>query len=262
MKKGLFIIYYFFLNNLFGQSLKDFTYLNDPYNNEKFIPVSVKFANIKNTKVKVNAPGHNYNGWIFEIGYKTISFDKFKTSYDLTYKLIPEIFVPLNREINGKGAGLNRDESSSITTGLFGWHSLNWNIVSKQKFCLASGFNLNDFFFGVSARDSVNGGLITKEPHGWYWAAGPSIKIHYLINNAFILHSRFDYSLSYFKPFGISYGIDDPSDKKPNWYVFNTTLVSKWGAFLGIEYFGILYNGKYPNNTRRIDAHLGFNFVL
>ncbi|MCC7297531.1 MAG: hypothetical protein IT244_04295 [Bacteroidia bacterium] len=259
MKYPLLIFTALFVHLCYGQNLKDFKYLKDPYQHESYLGFAGTFTAIRNNAAPF-PEAHALQDFSADINYRSVNFDQGEMQYLGHYKLLPDLFFLLGKMINQKNNGL-RGEGSSVTSGIAGWHRWVWNVKSKPKMCYSLGFALNDYFMGNSYRDS-NNQLKTYEPQGWWLSAGPTAMYHAAIGKHFVFHGTINYNLGYYKPVNVSYAVVDNQYPKPHFFHTHVELVSSLGLFAGIDYTAVINRGNIPGKVRRIDGLLGFKFVM
>lgn len=246
-----------------GQTLQDFEYLGDEYQDHIYLGIGAKYNWIHN-KTIYNHQNHNLKSFGGEIQMKRHDFRLGKRVYSFEYKLLGDLAFILHDQINSTGKSYYRQESTGLTNGLLGWHSVGWNFIARDYFTVAAGLNINDYFYASSYThpDSTEGKLYSTEPQGYYFAAGPSIFSDVLLTRFLVLHMRADYAISYWKPVSLSYGISDPNYPMPHFVHFSSELVTPIGIFLEWDHAFIINRGNHPNNGVRNDISLGFKFVL
>ncbi|MCH2199464.1 MAG: hypothetical protein MK081_11855 [Flavobacteriales bacterium] len=250
-------------NAIYSQTLQDFGYIGDSYDGYLYIGAMVKSSSVKNP----GAPReevHDLQIYNVDVNIRTAHFGWGEGRYSLNYKLLTDLLYIADDVVNDDGESYYRSESSSLSNGIIGWHGFGWNFIARDRLVVAAGFNFNDYFAGTSYlyQDSVETGLISNEPHGWYIASGPTIFADVLLTRFLILHAQSDFSMPFAKPVALSYGIDDPDYPHPHFFHFAAEVVTPVGIFVGADYSKLINRGDLHNNTSRLDINLGFKFVL
>lgn len=261
MKTVCLIILLVIIQLLVRAQLRDFTYLKDPIEGMIFLGASASFATVSNNDVPHTPTGHSLSGILLDLQVLRPSFKKNGYNYRWDYKLIPDLIFLGNRVADRKGTA-NRQEESTITGGVIGWHSFAWNIISNKRWSMGAGFCTNDYIIGTTYNDTVNKELITPEPQGWYLSAGPSVVAAFALNRTFILYGSIMYAMSFSRPVSISYADVEGGYPRPHVVHANTMLLSKWGVFIETQWVQLINRGHLPNAVKRIELKLGFNFEL
>jgi hypothetical protein len=243
-----------------AQDLKSFTYLGDVYQKEDYLSVSILRTQLWNPAApddpSIHARGVNF----LDAYYHRPNFEKWGLNRRVDYKLLPDMFWLFKTITEKDEREMYAKAGSSITGGIIGWHSWNWNVRVRSRSCVQAGFALNDYFIGAIYQKS--GGIVLNEPQGWQIGAGPSGGYTCLLSKNFLLTGTCQYILSFAKPVDVSYAKADNNYPKPHFWHTQITLMSKWGGFAEVQYVRLLNRGNLPNSTQRLDLKLGFAFVL
>lgn len=251
---------------VFGQTVAEFDYLNDPYgDNETYLGLALSRTLVTNTDAP-NPDAHRLNEFTADINMRKVDFDKGAIRWNFQNKLVGDLFV-LTKNVFKNANNIYRSESTTFSTGLLGWFDATVNLTpSNRKYSLGFGLSAKDYFFGSSySGDTVNqgkGGLGSYDPHGYYFAAGPSMVYNQVLNRWFMLEVSGSYNLSFWRPVTLSYGYIDPTNRDPHWGHMNLELITRLGFHLSANYSWIINRGNQPNNAKRLDFLLGFRFML
>lgn len=245
-----------------SQNLQSFTYLGDQMGGELYLGFSAEYCMLANPEAP-HPDLHNIRGFSGKVDMKRIGFEKGDQQYSMEYKLLGDVALILHNQINGDGSQYYRQIGSSISNGLLGWHSWGWNVVATDRFTLATGFNLNDYFYGKTyVSDTTSNGVVSPEPQGYYFAAGPTLFSNVYLNDFLMINAKASYSFSYWRAVSLSYAVVDNNYPKPHFGSMNIELITKWGLFAGFDYNWVINRGNLPDKTSRKDFLLGFRFVL
>ena len=242
-----------------AQTLSDFQYFGSNMYERTGIGFSYSATNGSNNEAPHPAL-HRMHHWSVKVDIKTMSCEKGGKRYYIQYKLLGDVLTVLTNQIHGSGNYINRQVGSSLSNGLFGWHSFGKNVIATDRFCLALGGNLNDYFIGNTY--DTDSGRVSLEPQGYYFAAGPTLFADFLVNKHILIQTNTSYSLSFWRATSLSYGIRDDSYPKPHFFSTNIELVSTKGFFVGFDYNWIINRGNIPGNVKRWDYLVGFRFML
>ena len=259
-----FSVFFFLFIGLTSMGQPVFKYLGDDYTGEMYLGTSATYSFLSNNEAP-NPELHKLKGFSAKVDLRSTPWELGTVKYFMQYKLLGDLALIVDNQINDDGSAYYRQVSSSITNGLLGWHSFGWTFISNPRMSIALGANINDYFFGATYKvDSLpqSGNLASPEPQGYYFAAGPSVLADIKLNNYLLLHLHGAYSFSYWRAVSLSYASEDDSYPKPHFYQITTELMSPWGVFLGMDYNTLVNRGDLPNNTRRLDFQLGFRWVL
>ena len=248
---------------MLAQRLSDFKYLGDPAFGEKYIGASASYAHLTNT-VAPHPELHDKQAWTAKLEVVKLTYEPGKVKAKHQHRLFADMFLILENQVNGDGSYYYRQIGSSISTGLLGWNSWGMNLTNFDKLSVAFGVNHNDYFYGKTYdvdTIGINQELVTLEPHGYYFSAGPSLFVDYALNKYVLLQVLATYSYAYWKIVGVEYGEDNPSYPKPHFVGLYAELVTKWGFFVSYDNNFIVNRGNNPDKTKRKDLNIGFRFV-
>ncbi len=265
MIRNILIISVLFISvvSIQAQGLAGFKYLGDSAFGEKYIGVSASYAHITNTAAP-SPERHNIQGWTAKLELTKLTYEPGKIKSKHQHRLFADMFLILENQVNGDGSKFKRQIESDISTGILGWHSWGWNLTNYNKLSVALGVNLNDYFYGKTYNVDTTGlmpELLSPEPQGYYFTAGPSLFVDYALNKYVLLQALTTYSLAYWKAVGLEYGVNDPSYPKPHFVGLYAELVTKWGFFVSYDYNFVVNRGNNPDKTKRRDLNIGFRFV-
>lgn len=249
---------------VFGQNLKDFSYFYRTFHEETYLSIFPTFTMVRNNDAP-HPSAHALNGFTGKIEMRKINFDSGEKQYIYQHKLLFDMFLIVDDQINGDGSDYYRSETSGLTNGMIGWYSFGWNIISGDRFVLNAGINLNDYFLSNSYQvDSILNSLVSFEPQGYWFAAGPSFILSYSLNQYFIIQSHVTYSVGYWRAVSLSYaGVqEDDGYPHPHFGGLSLEIQSKYGLYAGIDHNWLINRGDIPNNTRRTDLFIGFRFPI
>lgn len=242
--------------------LSKFQYLQQDYNESVYLLGAGSHFMLSN-EAAPRPEIHRRQGFTASLAVHKVDFDHDGGPFLYQNKLVFDLFLILNNQINGDGSEFWRKEASSLSTGVLGWFSKGWNVFSEDRFNIAVGGNLNDYFLVSSIRpDTSNSLLYSLEPQGYYFAGGPSLFADVALGKSFILHAHADYSMSYWRPATPSYLTADESYLKPHFGSAQLSLQSRWGLFAGIDYNWVINRGNLPNDTKRVEVLFGMRFPL
>ncbi len=244
-----------------SQDLKSFTYLGDVHHKNDYLHVSLMRTQLFNPAAPEGASLHSKGVNFMDIYYNRPDFSPKGLNRRIDYKLLPDMFWLFKTITEKDEKAMYAKTGSTISGGLIGWHSWNWNLRTRDRTCLQAGFALNDYFIAAIYR-KPGGGIILNEPQGWQIGAGPSGGITHMFNPNFVLTGTCQYIVSFAKPVDVSYAKAEKNYPKPHFLHSQVTLMSKWGAFAELQYVRLVNRGSYSNSTQRLDIKLGFAFVL
>lgn len=247
--------------SLQAQSISDFTYLNGDYEDELLIGLAFSNTFGSNNDAP-NAEAHKLKGYSWEVNMRKVRLGTGEVSWRWQHKLLGDMTI-LVRDIFKDNSNYYRKENSGLTSGYLGWWNWTWNLHKPQKHLISAGFNLHDYFLTSSYHvDSLpeNDDLISLEPQGYYFSAGPSLAAQYQVSDWLLMETVASYSLSYWRAVSLTYALEDNDYPKPHWGQLNLGLISKWGFYADMNYNWVINRGDLPNNTKRFDILLGFRF--
>lgn len=241
--------------------LTTFRYLSDTLHGHGYIDVGALFSSVRDNKVP-DPEEQRLSAWSLNLEYSKINFDLGGYQYTGRIKMFMDVIFTLNDALTKTGPkAINRSTTTSLTSGILGWHSMRWNLLAEDKFCLGMGINASDYFYGASY-ENEKGKLFTPEPNGYYLGGGPTMSADYQINSFIKLSLLVDYTFSAIKVVGISYGEKIEGFPLPHFLNSSLNVTTKWGAFLKYDFNTILNTNNAPTQGQRTDLWLGFKFVL
>lgn len=245
-----------------GQSLDDYSTGKDAYYGNGHWGFSLSGSNLSNSKAP-NPSSHQVSGLTMKIDFRRYHLDHGGKRLFFQNKTIGDMLFILGKEIR-KGTGAERAENSTLGTGLIGWTSWGWNVMSKPKSAFAVGFNLNDYIVGSTYIYTDGNGQplspVTLEPQGYYWAGGPSFFFDYQISDDLSLQSFVSYSLAFWRPVSLDYATVDNAYAKPHFGQLNVELHTRFHLYGGLDYVTLVNRGDLPNSTKRFDILIGYQF--
>ncbi len=268
MKKLLLIFGILSLSSsiLTAQDIDDFQWFGDDYEDQLFLSLGANNIHISNNDAP-NSNNHKQSGTTIKLDLKQTNFEKGGASMYFENKLMGDLILYADRYLKGKDS-FYQEEESGLSSGLIGWWSFLWNITEPNRYQLAVGVNLKDFFLtaaypkDLSKPYSNPSNTAVQEPNGNYYAAGPSIAARFIVNQLLLLEYKGELSI----PFGRieSNKLEDYDGNYKNPYFMNHSLeaTSSKGFFLGYELSSIFNRGDLPNNTKRSDLYIGFRIRL
>ncbi len=249
-----------------GQSLSEFTYLNELYGDrELYIGINPTFSFVSNKKAPY-PENHSLAGFSGDVSLRKVNFSRGKLSWNWQHKMFADIFLLLGKALTETNANiLYRAEETGITCGVIGWLDFTWGCNKPDgRFQWALGINHHDYFYASTyVVDSLSGSWASFDPQGYFFAAGPTIRLNYLLNDAFMLELSSSYSFSYWKALDLTYATNpDPNYPLPHFGQVDLELQSKWGLFTGMNYNRIINRGAIPSAGKRLDLIFGFRFMI
>lgn len=260
----LLVLCFFCVPATLGQTLTDFTYFDKDYNDDTYLSTSWSYTFSSNPAAP-NPAAHSVQGGTAKLDIRSVHFERGHSRSLYQHKLLFDMILILDNMINKDGSKYYREEGSGLTTGIIGWYSFGWNIISKDRLCVALGGNLNDYFITNSYRlDSSSTNLTSIEPQGYWFSGGPSAFADVYLNKYAIIHAMTSYSMGYWRAASLTYGgtqVDD-SYPKPHFGGLSIELQTHWGAFVGLDHNWLINRGSNSNKTKRTDFLVGFKFPL
>ena len=268
MKRVAFAVLTCIAPVLASGQLADFKYLGESYfDRELYLGLSVRHIALSTPSAPrpENHKGTFWTGNFFL--YRIDNPEVGKSRFVYRNKIIGEIFYLLKDTDlnNNQGANIYRDEGSSFTNFLMGAAGWGWNFVASDRVVVAGGFNLTDFALGntyVVENEFGQNEEITYAPHGWYLGAGPTLFADVALTRWLILEAQADYTLTFWNPVPLTYGVEDPDHKKPHAALVSARLMTPLGLFIGSDH-SILFD-RTPNayNMYKTEIHFGWSIML
>ncbi|MFK8039287.1 MAG: hypothetical protein AB8B74_13420 [Crocinitomicaceae bacterium] len=250
----------------FSQKLSDFKYLNETYgNNELYIGVNPTFS-FMNNKAAPFPERHSLKGFSAELSMRKVNFDKGTLSWNWQHKMLGDVLLLVNNALTKTNASvLLREEETSLTCGIIGWIDMTIAINHpNNKWQWSLGANHHDYFYGSTySVDTIpNESWASLNPQGYFFAAGPTLKVNYLLNRFLMTEVSSSYSFSYWKAIDLTYAHQpDVEYPLPHFGQIDFELQTKWGLFGGINYNWIVNRGHIPSEGKRLDLIFGFRFM-
>lgn len=251
-------------NGVYAQSISDFNYLKEEYNERTFIDINPTYTMVRNNAAPY-PEHHKLNGWSGSLTIRKVDFGRGKWQYRFEHRLLFDLILILQNMIDSDGKKYYRSESSGYTTGPIGWWSFGPNVIANNRMSMGIGANFNDYFLGASYHiDSLSQDLTTLEPQGYWFSGGPALFTDVRLNNTFLIHLHASYSFGFWRAVSLSYSDTEINDayRKPDFGGVNVQLQSRWGVFLGFSHNWLINRTPNPNSTTRSDIHIGFKLPL
>lgn len=244
-----------------AQNIEDFTYWGYDYVGEQYLGVAASYSRLQNNAAPFPET-HDQTGWTFHVDYKQMNFAQGKLRYTLDYKLLGDMIMLVDAGIDDTRA-LLREKESTISNGLLGWHQFIFNLNAPSRQSFGVGFHLNDYFLASTITDKgVPDGRVSLEPQGYYWTAGPALSYVLRPVSFLLVETSAWYSIPYWRSHSLSYADKDQQYPKPHFGHVSVELMTSLGFFAGLDYTFIRNRGSIPNRTQRLDALVGFRFML
>lgn len=241
-----------------------FEYLDGQYPGT-FLGVSWTHSRVSNDAVPRAEVHRIQRNWV-ELDMEKSQFELGAFNWDWKFKLYTDLIFTVVKGVQGEPDALNRIETTELSTGILGWHTLAWNVVATDRLNVAPGLALNDYFFSAHTRtEDASGNLTelrTQQPEGYYWAVGPAAMFRYKINSFLMLQGRANYTFSYWKAESLDYAEKDPEYPYPKWIHWGIELQTRWGVFAEWEQCRIVNKGDHPNTAQRTEINLGMKLPL
>lgn len=249
--------------SLQSQNLQSFQYLGDTFNGYYYIGWAFSHGNTQNNAVP-GAENHRLTGNFMELNLKYHDYDRGHWQYDIRAKMYTDVIKQLADMILGNNeSAYTALENTGLSTGPLGWHTCTYNLLSGRYLNISPGAHLNDYFYFANARESdTDARLSTKEPQGYYFAAGPSIMLSLYASRFLMINLKSQYSFAYWRPISAPDAIEDDSYPLPQFFGFTTELLTPWGLYFEVDHNRLINKGPNPNAGMRTDFNIGFKFVV
>lgn len=250
----------------YGQRLDEFEYLGETYGaNETYVGLNPTYTFVRN-KVAPFPGRHKLNAFSGDFSFRKVNFEQGKASWNWQHKMVVDVFLIIGKALTEDISAIDRKENTALTCGIIGWLDMTWALNKPDKrYQISLGINHHDYFYGSTySVDTIPGqNWASFDPQGYYFAAGPVLKLNYMVNNWLMLEMSNAYSFSYWRAINLTYATN-PSDDYPlpGFGQVDLELQSKWGFFTGFNYNWINNRGDIPNKGRRLDLLLGFRFMI
>lgn len=265
--KDILILLVLVINQVsLAQRLDKFEYLGEIYGaNETYIGLNPTYTFMSN-KVAPFPERHQLNAFTGDFSFRNVNFERGKMSWNWQHKMLIDVFLTIGKALTKDVSAIDRKENTALTCGVIGWVDFTWALNKPAKrYQFSIGINHHDYFYGSTySVDTIpSQSWASLDPQGYYFAAGPVLKINYMLNNWLMLEMSNAYSFSYWKALDLTYATN-PSDDYPlpGFGQLDLELQTKWGVFGGFNYNWIHNRGDIPSKGRRLDLLLGFRFMI
>lgn len=244
-----------------AQSLDSFKYLGDQFSGCGYLGVAYSHGEVRNRPLNQSLSGN-----FIELNFKYYNFKKYRWQYDLHAKMYTDIIKELGGTLLDNETAYNTPDNTGITSGPLGWHTLGFNVIGSKRLTISPAIHANDYFYfanGLQSNPNNNGivELVTKEPQGYYFAAGPSLMLNILPTRFLLINVKAQYSFAYWKVVNVDGAIQDDSYPMPRFFGLATEFVTPWGIYFEIDHNRLINRGDNPNEGMRTDFNIGFKFV-
>jgi hypothetical protein len=232
----------------------------DPYTVAGFNPMISTLSN----PVAPFPERHKQSALSFDFTFRKINTDKGKARFNYNNKALGDAINLLLQTFSAEdGENVTGAQEESYISNLIGYMDWAWNLNSGESRIQASlGFNLNDYlYYSRYTVDSLQGSLITFNPQGWYWSAGPHFGLNAVVTKDIQLEFAAGYSFAYWHAIDLDYAYNpDEPYPLPQFGQVKAELMSRWGFFLCGHYNWIKNRGHIPNAGKRFDLIFGYKF--
>ncbi len=252
-------------SHLTCQKLTDFEYLGEKYGSgELYLGLNPTYTFVRNN----DAPfpnKHNISAFSVDLSFRKVNFERGSLSWNWQNKLLGDLILLIDKAFIDPNV-LFRDEQTGFSSGPIGW--LDWTIALNNadgKTQWSLGINHHDYFYtSTYTVDTIAGSSwASLDPQGYFFAAGPTLKINHLLCAPLMVEVSSSYSFSYWKAVGLSYAHQPDSNYPlPHFGQVDIELQTKWGVFGGLNYNWIVNRGHIPSNGKRLDLLFGFRFMI
>jgi hypothetical protein len=245
-----------------SQNLQSFKYLGDTFSAYYYIGWAYSHGITQNNAVP-GAENQNLTGNFMELNFKYHDYQKGHWQFDLRTKMYTDIIKQLADLILGTESAYTALENTGLTTGPLGWHTYTYNLIAGDYITISPGAHHNDYFYFANARESeTDARLSTKEPQGYYFAAGPSLMLSLYASKFLMINLKSQYSFAYWRPVSVADAIKDDNYPLPQFFGFTTELLTPWGIYFEVDHNRLINKGPNPNEGMRTDFNIGFKFVV
>lgn len=250
-------------STLSAQTGIDFSTAGSFADEETFLGLGISRSTLSN-KAAPSPENHHESGFTLYLDIRTIRLDAGRASTYYSNQLLGDLLLLLQRTVKDAN-NADAKEGSGISSGLFGWINVGWNLTGTRALQPFLGFNINDYFLtSTYVADTIattyNRG--TYEPQGYWFAGGPLLGLRSSIGEFGILEARSTYSLGYLRAASISNAVKNNDYPNPHFFHLQLEFMTEWGIFASYQTHRLINRGDNPNATRRWDATLGFRFLL
>lgn len=164
-------------------------------------------------------------------------------------------------------AHLSYDKSKqhAFGAGWLGWFQGYINATSSEKLVISPGLSLCDYIYGSKVSTEISPGVFSNEPYGYFFAAGPAVRVSYLINQSFWIDGSATLDIPYasIKKMG-TYSFDAQEEKDypvPFFSTLSVTVFHKSKLFFSTRWAQGIDRGGNGGNATRFDISLGYQFL-
>jgi hypothetical protein len=206
-----------------------------------------------NTKYTID-----YGGTTFNMRFRFEDYQKGGNRWHFENPTLGDMLWVVARLINQKdmpNKNANGAEQA-FGSGFFGWHHITWNAVAQDRLLISPGISLGDYIFSSKR---PGGGIL--DPSGYFFHAGPALRVTQMLGNNFWLdvNTRFDLTAR-----GGKSGATTPTEgkyKNPAFFGLGATI-NHAGTHLAFStnYTQMIDRGANKDSASRFDISLGFMF--
>jgi hypothetical protein len=160
------------------------------------------------------------------------------------------------------------EAEQSFGSGFFGWHHITWNVVSQERLLVSPGISMGDYIFASKRRSNapmVNGSANTTfDPAGYFFHAGPALRVSQMIGNSMWVDvsTRYDLTTRAGKPSAYYAGTPEPGKyKHPHFFNLGAQIYdSSTHLTFAAHYTTLIDRSTNGDKASRFDFSLGFMF--
>lgn len=253
MKKFLFALLLLGGTIAFGQS---FTDIKDKKSRSLY---EDNWFNFMLRQTQVNGRDYSLGGATFNLSIRNANADKGNVHFQYENVWLGDlVWVLANWKKQDKVKMANG-------SGLLGWFQMHYNVKASDKFILAPGLSVGDRIYGHEVAIETQPGILSNDPFGYFFFAGPSVKSSYLINKDFWVDgiATFDIPFARVKEGG-TFNADYQTEKgypDPWFGNITATLYHKSKLFFSIRIDHAFDRGGNNGGGTRTDFSLGYQFL-
>jgi len=260
-----FILLFFSTLSLNAQTISDFAWFADDYEDQLFLGLGYNQIRISNNDAP-NPDNHKLSGGTLRLDLVKTNFEKGEVRFNYTNKLAGDLILYAS-QIFKEEKSVYQTEQSFLSTGLLGWFSTTWNINEPEKYQVSLGIHFGDYFLTSAYPEDITkpfsnpSNSIVQEPNGNYYGFGPTAIVDYMLTKHFMLEYKGHLTIPFYR-LESEYLVSTGDYKNP--YFLNNTLevITSKGLYGGMELTNIINRGNLPNNTKRFELYLGFRIRL
>lgn len=198
----------------------------------------------------------SYGGFTFNAAFRFDAFEKGDYRWHFENPTLGDMIWVVGSLLKGKKMTNDDGSDQAFGSGIFGWHKIGWNVVTKDDFLVSPGISFGDYIYAARRP-----GGTTMDPAGYFFYAGPQVLVSKLFTETLWVDAfvRYDLTTRAGKPSGAYEAIENY--KKPHFLGVGASVKHGKSHLVGsVNYTHLIDRGGNKDTASRLDVSVGVMF--